>query len=160
MLPISTSSVTSPPSSTRNEQMGSGSFWEESDRVHVTPESNLTPFALNRTRPHFSLDTLDLRNLTLVIHDWGSNWGSNWLPTSRVSKLLIDGEPGGILREIPSRTDGRRLVESAGEFVGDGLHFIQEDRGGEIGAAIVRWANVQGILSLGTISAEASGEDG
>ncbi len=66
-----------------------------------------------------------------------------WLPTSSVPKLMLYFEPGALIS--PAVAEG--ILETwnnvDGEFLGDGIHFVQEDHGPEIGAAVVEWYETQ-----------------
>ena len=62
---------------------------------------------------------------------------SDWLRTSNVPKLFINADPGAILVG-PMRETARRFTNQT-EATVRGSHFIQEDSGAEIGAAIGDW---------------------
>ena len=63
----------------------------------------------------------------------------DWLQTSNVPKLVVNAEPGAIL--IGPMRDSARSLPSQAEVTVAGSHFIQEDSGAEIGAAIRNWLN-------------------
>ena len=60
-----------------------------------------------------------------------------WLQSSDVPKLLINAEPGAIMGG-PVLEDARRFSNQT-EMTVKGSHFIQEDSGSEIGAAVRDW---------------------
>ena len=60
-----------------------------------------------------------------------------WLASSSVPKLFVDADPGSILTG-PQR-EFCRAWPAQTEVRVDGLHFIQEDSGPEIGRAIADW---------------------
>jgi haloalkane dehalogenase len=62
---------------------------------------------------------------------------ADWLRGSRVPKLFINGEPGGILAQ--SRRDFCRTWPNQTEVTVPGVHFLQEDSPDEIGQAIAGW---------------------
>ncbi|MEA3501465.1 MAG: haloalkane dehalogenase [Actinomycetota bacterium] len=62
---------------------------------------------------------------------------SRWLSTSDVPKLFVDAEPGAIL--VGSQREFCRGWPNQTEVRVTGIHFIQEDSPGEIGAALGRW---------------------
>lgn len=71
----------------------------------------------------------------------GDNWA--WLQQTDFPKLLIDAEPGAIMKGAVL-ADCRRLANQS-EVTVAGSHFIQEDSGAEIGRAIVEWLADAGI---------------
>lgn len=64
-----------------------------------------------------------------------------WLPTSSIPKLMLYGEPGAILNRERANEMTQKWQNLDAEFMGDGLHFIQEDQGPIIGRSIVEWLN-------------------
>ena len=64
-----------------------------------------------------------------------ANWA--WLQTSDVPQLLIDAEPGAIMKGAV--LDDCRQLSNQREVTVAGSHFIQEDSASEIGHAIVNW---------------------
>lgn len=62
---------------------------------------------------------------------------SKWLEHSEVPKLFINAEPGAILTG-PMRETARGFANQT-EITVRGLHFIQEDSGGEIGEEVRKW---------------------
>ncbi len=60
-----------------------------------------------------------------------------WLSSSDVPKLLINAEPGAILRK--SALEFCRAWPNQEEVTVPGIHFIQEDSPDEIGEAIAGW---------------------
>jgi haloalkane dehalogenase len=60
-----------------------------------------------------------------------------WLAASDVPKLFINGDPGAIL--IGRQREFCRSWPNQKEITVKGIHFIQEDSGDEIGAAIAEW---------------------
>jgi haloalkane dehalogenase len=62
---------------------------------------------------------------------------ANWLRGSSVSKLFLNGEPGGILTGW--HRDFCRAWPAQREVTVCVLHFLQEDSPREIGRAIADW---------------------
>ncbi len=62
---------------------------------------------------------------------------ANWLAGSEIPKLLINAEPGAILRK--SMLELCRAWPNQEEITVAGIHFIQEDSADEIGEAIADW---------------------
>jgi haloalkane dehalogenase len=62
---------------------------------------------------------------------------SEWLATSSVPKLFVDADPGSIL--VGPQRDFCRTWPAQTEVRVPGIHFIQEDSGPQIGAAIAAW---------------------
>ena len=62
---------------------------------------------------------------------------SEWLATSDVPKFFFNADPGSIL--VGPQRDFCRTWPNQQEMTVPGIHFIQEDSGSEIGAAISRW---------------------
>ena len=60
-----------------------------------------------------------------------------WLATGDVPKLFINADPGSIL--IGSQRDRCRVWSNQTEVTLRGSHFIQEDSGPEIAAAVASW---------------------
>lgn len=60
-----------------------------------------------------------------------------WLSASDVPKLFVNAEPGAILRG--RQRDFCRSWPNQTEVTVEGIHFIQEDSGREIGEAITSW---------------------
>ena len=61
----------------------------------------------------------------------------DWLKESEVPKLLVDAEPGAIMKG--AILDDARTFPNQSEVTVKGAHFIQEDSGAEIGRAIRDW---------------------
>ena len=61
-----------------------------------------------------------------------------WLKTSRVPKLFLKAEPGGILSGGPD-VDFARSLPAQTEVTIAGVHYVQEDSPHEIGRAIADW---------------------
>jgi haloalkane dehalogenase len=62
---------------------------------------------------------------------------ADWLSNSPVPKLFINADPGSIL--VGKQRDFCRGWVNQTEVTVRGMHFIQEDSGAEIGAAVVHW---------------------
>jgi haloalkane dehalogenase len=62
----------------------------------------------------------------------------DWLVTSRVPKLFLKAEPGGILSGKEDLAFVRKLLAQT-EVTIAGLHYVQEDSPDEIGRAIAGW---------------------
>ncbi len=62
---------------------------------------------------------------------------SEWLSQSDLPKLFINGDPGSIL--VGSQRDFCRTWPNQREVTVPGIHFLQEDSGADIGAAIAGW---------------------
>jgi haloalkane dehalogenase len=67
----------------------------------------------------------------------------DWLPTSSVPKLLLYFEPGALIPRAAAEGIVQNWSNIDGKFLGDGIHFVQEDQGPAIGAAIVDWYGAQ-----------------
>jgi haloalkane dehalogenase len=63
---------------------------------------------------------------------------AGWLAASKVPKLFVNAEPGAIL--VGAQREFCRAWPNQTEVTVAGSHFIQEDSGPEIGAAIAAWA--------------------
>ena len=74
----------------------------------------------------------DVRN---IINDYGE-----WLSTSDVPKLLVIAETGAIL--VGEQREFCRGRPNQIEATVEGVHFVQEDSGNEIGVALRRWMEV------------------
>jgi haloalkane dehalogenase len=61
------------------------------------------------------------------------------LQQSALPKLLLYATPGAILTEPLVEWSQRSLKNLTSVHVGEGIHFIQEDRPHEIGGAIAAW---------------------
>ena len=77
------------------------------------------------------LDNQPAESTGIVAENWA------WLSGSDVPKLLIDAEPGAIMKGAVLQ-DARGLSNQA-EITVAGSHFIQEDSAAEIGQAILDW---------------------
>jgi len=64
---------------------------------------------------------------------------SAWLPSSAVPKLMFYFEPGALAPKARAEAMARSWTNFDAQFLGQGIHFVQEDQGPEIGAAIVDW---------------------
>ena len=64
---------------------------------------------------------------------------AEWLPASAVPKLMLYFEPGGLIAKAQAETIKRDWKNLDAKFLGPGIHYVQEDHGPEIGAAIVAW---------------------
>jgi haloalkane dehalogenase len=62
-----------------------------------------------------------------------------WLPTSTIPKLMLYFEPGALITRARAEAIRRDWKNLEAKFLGAGIHFVQEDHGPEIGAAIVAW---------------------
>lgn len=62
---------------------------------------------------------------------------ADWLSSAPLPKLFVDAEPGGIL--IGTQREFCRTWPNQSEVTVPGIHYIQEDSGAEIGAAIADW---------------------
>ena len=71
-------------------------------------------------------------NVVQIVSDYG-----RWLAGSAVPKLFVNADPGAILTG-PQRELCRGWPNQT-EVTVAGIHFIQEDSGAEIGAAIADW---------------------
>ncbi len=63
----------------------------------------------------------------------------DWLPTSSVPKLILYFEPGALISKDMAESIVQTWTNIDGKFLGDGIHFVQEDNGPAIGTAIVDW---------------------
>lgn len=62
-----------------------------------------------------------------------------WLASSDTPKLLFYFEPGALITMEQAEAMAKDWNNLDAEFLGEGLHFVQEDHGQEIGARIVQW---------------------
>jgi haloalkane dehalogenase len=67
----------------------------------------------------------------------------DWLKTSRVPKLFLKAEPGGILAGAKVLEHARSLAAQT-EVTVKGIHFVQEDSPDEIGRAVADWMQALG----------------
>jgi haloalkane dehalogenase len=72
---------------------------------------------------------------------------SKWLPQSELPKLMLFAEPGGIIPRAVAEEMAMNWGHLDTQFIGAGLHFVQEDHGTEIGQAIVQWASSIGAFN-------------
>jgi len=63
---------------------------------------------------------------------------ADWMSTNDLPKLFFNADPGVIL--VGEQREFCRRWRNQTEVTVDGLHFLQEDSGPEIGAAIAAWA--------------------
>jgi haloalkane dehalogenase len=63
---------------------------------------------------------------------------AEWMAGNDIPKLLVNAEPGAIL--VGAQREFCRQWPNQTEVTVNGIHFIQEDAGREIGDAIARWA--------------------
>ncbi len=63
----------------------------------------------------------------------------DWLPQSSTPKLMLYFEPGVLIGKPEAEAIARDWNNIEARFLGEGIHFVQEDHGPEIGAAIVEW---------------------
>jgi haloalkane dehalogenase len=68
---------------------------------------------------------------------------ADWLKTSRVPKLFLKAEPGGILAGGKVLEHARSLPAQT-EVTVKGVHFVQEDSPDEIGRAVAGWMKTLG----------------
>jgi haloalkane dehalogenase len=68
---------------------------------------------------------------------------ADWLATSRVPKLFVKAEPGGILAGGAVLDFARRLPVQT-EVTVAGVHYLQEDSPDELGRAIAGWMETLG----------------
>ena len=68
---------------------------------------------------------------------------ADWLATSRVPKLFVKAEPGGILAGGAVLDFARRLPVQT-EVTVAGVHYLQEDSPDELGRAIASWMGTLG----------------
>ncbi|HEV2303180.1 MAG TPA: haloalkane dehalogenase, partial [Stellaceae bacterium] len=67
-----------------------------------------------------------------------------WMAENDLPKLFLNAEPGAIL--VGAQREFCRGWRRQTEVTVPGIHFIQEDCGPEIGAAIAAWAKAEGLL--------------
>jgi len=63
---------------------------------------------------------------------------ADWMSTNDLPKLFVNADPGVIL--VGEQREFCRRWRNQTEVTVKGLHFVQEDSGAEIGAAIAAWA--------------------
>ncbi len=71
-------------------------------------------------------------DVTAIVADYAA-----WLPTASFPKLFVNADPGAIL--IGAQRDFCRTWVNQRELTVPGGHFVQEDSGAAIGAAIADW---------------------
>jgi haloalkane dehalogenase len=64
---------------------------------------------------------------------------SPWLSSSPVPKLMFYFEPGALIPKAQAEEMAANWNNLETQFLGEGIHFVQEDHGAEIGAAVVEW---------------------
>ncbi len=64
---------------------------------------------------------------------------AQWLPSSSIPKLMFYFEPGALIQKNQAEAMARDWTNMEAQFLGDGIHFVQEDHGAVIGEAIVDW---------------------
>ena len=70
-----------------------------------------------------------------------------WLESSTgVPKLLLTFDPGAIMTPPTIKWCQDHIAALEVEHIGPGLHFVQEDNGPAIGAAIAAWQQRQGLV--------------
>ncbi len=62
-----------------------------------------------------------------------------WLASTSTPKLMFYFEPGALISKSQAEAMATEWANLDTQFLGDGIHFVQEDHGEEIGAAIVEW---------------------
>lgn len=72
------------------------------------------------------------------VHNIVSNYSMR-LQQSQIPKLLIYAKPGAVLTEETAQWCQDVMPNLEAVFVGDGIHYIQEDHPHEIGEAICEW---------------------
>jgi haloalkane dehalogenase len=68
---------------------------------------------------------------------------AKWMAGNDVPKLFVNAEPGAIL--VGAQREFCRQWPNQTEVTVNGIHFIQEDAGREVGEAIARWAEQHAI---------------
>src|SRR6516165_1591138 len=68
---------------------------------------------------------------------------AEWMAGNDIAKLFVNAEPGAIL--VGPQREFCRQWPNQTEVTVNGIHFIQEDAGREIGDAIARWAEQHAI---------------
>jgi haloalkane dehalogenase len=66
--------------------------------------------------------------------------------TAGVPKLLLTFDPGAIMTPSTIRWCQDHIAALEVEHIGPGLHFVQEDNGPAIGAAIASWREQHGLV--------------
>lgn len=64
---------------------------------------------------------------------------SPWLSSSSLPKLMFYVDPGALISKAQAEEMAGDWTNLETRFLGEGLHFVQEDHGTEIGAAVVDW---------------------
>lgn len=78
------------------------------------------------------------------IHDMQMAY-MEWLQRTELPKLLVHAEPGVMIPPDTAAEYREQLPNTEAVNVGSGLHYIQEDRPREIGAAIADWMGRHGL---------------
>jgi len=63
----------------------------------------------------------------------------NWLKTSEIPKLLFYAEPGGIIPVKLAEKLVQEVPNIQSVFLGEGLHYLQEDHPHKIGEELSKW---------------------
>lgn len=101
---------------------------EEYRRPYPTPEDRLPTLTWPRQIPIEG----EPADVAAVVADY-----SEWLAETAVPKLFVDADPGSIL--VGPQRDFCRTWPAQTAVRVPGIHFIQEDSGREIGAAVASW---------------------
>jgi haloalkane dehalogenase len=72
-------------------------------------------------------------DVAAIVQDYAA-----WMSTNAIPKLFVNADPGVIL--VGAQREFCRRWPNQAEVTVRGLHFVQEDSGREIGAAIAAWA--------------------
>jgi len=78
------------------------------------------------------------------IHDMQMAY-MDWLQKTPLPKLLVHADPGVLIPPATAAWYRERLPNTETVDVGPGLHYIQEDRPRQIGAAIAEWMGRHGL---------------
>jgi haloalkane dehalogenase len=78
-------------------------------------------------------------DVTALVADYAA-----WMAENDVPKLFVNADPGAIL--VGPQREFCRGWRCQREITVPGIHFIQEDSGPEIGAAIAEWAKAERLL--------------
>ena len=64
---------------------------------------------------------------------------SQWLQETQIPKLMLTFNPGVIIKAEEAGWIAANFPNLTEVHIGDGLHYVQEDRPHEIGEAIADW---------------------
>ncbi|MEM9561099.1 MAG: haloalkane dehalogenase [Actinomycetota bacterium] len=79
--------------------------------------------------------------VTPAVRSWAP-----WLASSKIPKLCLYATPGVAIQEEDVDKIRRSFVNTELVHIGEGLHFVQEDRPDEVGEALSKWYSSLGAF--------------